>query len=432
MRVWASVRIGFYFFVLGTAVWIGCFPAFVFSSFLLFWGISGGAFAVLLLFGGRLGRRIPRSLLRAADLVLLNLCVAAVALELGLRVAARFSPSPLFSRASSSSLEMIRRHRHAPGTRLFDFPCDSRGYHDRELHRKEGEKLVVSIGDSFGVGIVPHYFHFSTVCERLLPGLEVYNMGINAIGPDEYLHLLQAEALPLEPDAVVVCIYAGNDIAQAWKPPVEHAFLRSWFDRDNCLLYQVARRLLRIAGSAARPPWAGETPAGVPQTRQDPAELRRRYPWLADPLLEKATFSGPAYLANKKHFLRMVCRTDATAIYRGIQDVLRAMDRVRGKVPLLVALLPDEFQVEDEPWNESFAAEEDRELLDRTQPQRLLLQWLEELGIPCLDLLPVFREVPPLEDGSRHLYHLRDTHFNVRGNRVAGQALARFLQAQLK
>jgi hypothetical protein len=38
---------------------------------------------------------------------------------------------------------------------------------------------------------------------------------------------------------------------------------------------------------------------------------------------------------------------------------------------------------------------------------------------------------PPLEDGNRHLYHLRDTHWNARGNRLAGEALAEFLAPRL-
>jgi len=33
-----------------------------------------------------------------------------------------------------------------------------------------------------------------------------------------------------------------------------------------------------------------------------------------------------------------------------------------------------------------------------------------------------------MADGLRHLYHRRDTHFNARGNRAAGEALARFLR----
>ncbi|MEM6797072.1 MAG: hypothetical protein AAF725_24070, partial [Acidobacteriota bacterium] len=40
-----------------------------------------------------------------------------------------------------------------------------------------------------------------------------------------------------------------------------------------------------------------------------------------------------------------------------------------------------------------------------------------------LDLLPVLRYQRPMPSGRLHLYHLQDTHFNSRGNRVAGEAL---------
>jgi hypothetical protein len=36
--------------------------------------------------------------------------------------------------------------------------------------------------------------------------------------------------------------------------------------------------------------------------------------------------------------------------------------------------------------------------------------------------------VPPLPDGDRHLYLLRDTHWNARGNDAAGKALAPFVR----
>ena len=37
------------------------------------------------------------------------------------------------------------------------------------------------------------------------------------------------------------------------------------------------------------------------------------------------------------------------------------------------------------------------------------------------------RAVPKEADGRRHLYHLRDTHWNARGNELAGEALAKFV-----
>jgi len=92
-----------------------------------------------------------------------------------------------------------------------------------------------------------------------------------------------------------------------------------------------------------------------------------------------------------------------------------------------VMLIPDEFQVEDTIW-ELARAGVDGERFDRDRPQRVLTAWLAEQGIPCLDLLPALLRVPPLADGRRHLYHLRDTHFNARGNAVAGEQLASLLR----
>ena len=57
--------------------------------------------------------------------------------------------------------------------------------------------------------------------------------------------------------------------------------------------------------------------------------------------------------------------------------------------------------------------------------------WLSRQGIPTVDLLPPLLAVEPLADGRRHLFHLRDTHFNARGNDVAGKALAEGLRALL-
>ena len=156
------------------------------------------------------------------------------------------------------------------------------------------------------------------------------------------------------------------------------------------------------------------------------------FPWLTDPLLEEPTFSSQAYFDNKKWLLSLVCRTDATAVYEPVFDVLLQAKRACGKTPLLVVLIPDEMQVEDAQWDALFAGSSDLERLDRSQPQRLLGGWLEERSIPYLDLLPPFRRVPPLADGDRHLYHLRNTHFNRRGNEVAGRALAEFLRSRVK
>ena len=70
--------------------------------------------------------------------------------------------------------------------------------------------------------------------------------------------------------------------------------------------------------------------------------------------------------------------------------------------------------------------------LDRSEPQRSLVVALDAAGIPCLDLLPQLLDTAPLADGDRHLYRPCDTHFSVRGNRVAAEALQPFLRELLE
>ena len=117
---------------------------------------------------------------------------------------------------------------------------------------------------------------------------------------------------------------------------------------------------------------------------------------------------------------------------RLIFEVLAEMKRISGTKPLLVVLLPDEFQVEENMLRAHFNTSEDGGKFSLDQPQRLLSKWLGTMEIDSLDLLPHFRAVAPLEDGERHLYHKQDTHFNVRGNAVAGRAIAEWLQEHVR
>jgi hypothetical protein len=72
----------------------------------------------------------------------------------------------------------------------------------------------------------------------------VTHLGFTPPGPHEYLHLLIHEALPLQPNVIVVSAFLGNDFTTSLRPGDGH---RRWFDRDNLLVSQVPRRLVAIA-----------------------------------------------------------------------------------------------------------------------------------------------------------------------------------------
>lgn len=397
-------------------------------------GAAGAAgVVVLLLFPGPgLARRLPRRLLRAFELLLFDACLAAVLLEAGLRTWAVLDPSPLFARAAAAVEDTLVRHRFRPGQPVLGVRCDERGYADDPPRpRAPGESLVALVGDSFAVGIVPRPFHLSSVAERAFAGVQVYCLGVNRAGPAEYRWILEHDALPLRPDLVVISVFAGNDLLDATHGRRARGFAASVFDRDNVLLWQVPRRLAVLARE--RRDRGGSRPPGVVQGEDlaapsdtDPDSWRRSHPWLFDPALEEPTFSREAFLDMEDDRVLGNCGADLRR-YPSLFDDLRAMKALCGATPLKVLLIPDEFQVEDGLWNE-LTSRHPGLPLDRDQPQRLIIAWLAAEGIPVLDLLPILRDVPPLADGQRHLYHLQDSHFNARGNEAAGAALARFLR----
>jgi len=392
-------------------------------------GIGLGAYAGASALAGLARRWAPRAV-RAADLFLVNAALVLVGGEAALRGLAVLKPSPLLTQPDGSAARRVDEHRTAPGTIRWGFPCNAEGYYDEEFvprDRNPAKLLAVSIGDSFAMGRVPHGWHFTTVAERRLGGAAaVYNLGVEGIGPREYAYLLEREALPLGPDVVVVNLFIGNDLAGSESPSRIRA--RLWLDRENLLVYQVPRRLLALrAGAGAADPETAGRPQGHSgqEGRLTDDEARERFAWLDDPMREEPSMKPAAFLAYE----RMRARQLGGPPNRKLAHLLHHVDEMRrlaGSTPLLFVLIPDEFQVEDDLWREVQAGLPGPPL-DRDQPQRLLGEALRARGLPYLDLLPRLRAVPPLADGRRHVYHLCDTHWNARGNRVAGEALAEAL-----
>lgn len=315
-----------------------------------------------------------------------------------------------------------------PRSLWWGHPTNSEGHYDEDFGpRAPGQTVVATIGDSFSVGSVHHSLHFTTVAERS-SGLRIDNYGAVSIGPREYLDILRLWVAPREPDLVVINLFIGNDLFTGRYS--ERAWIRSgrwlgpWLDRENALLWQVPRRTL--LARAARPLLDYDK---QPQVRLETrAELLEALPWMEDPALEPASFDRETFLGMERFRARDIGIAGDCA---AVNELLAQMRTACGQAPLAVMLIPDELQVEDALWNELRARWPDLEPAERDRPQRLIGAFLAAEDIPYLDLLPVLRAQPPLEDGDRHLYHLQDTHFNARGNQVAGEALARFLRDEL-
>lgn len=380
----------------------------------------------------------PTRAWRAFDFVLFQAALVVAGLEAGLRAWVSVVPTPLLMRHDESSVARIREFRIEPGRMHLGFPHNSRGYYDEEFGpRRPGVTRVVSLSDSFGFGIVPHAHHFTTVAEERCADVEVLNMGVPAVGPPEYLHLLRTEVPVLAPDLVVVCLFLGNDVAfEGHRTQVRlDPGLRSWFDREELLTIMAVERRVLLAAERRRlaehgGPIAGVWGAGEVHGRVDgPLALAEAFPWNEDPLLETPGMSEEGFMTCELARGRDTCST-GPEFYAPLFAVLEELRLAAGGTPLAVLLIPDELQVEDELW-QAVVAGLPGLALERERPQRLVGAWLAERGVPYVDLLPRLRAVEPLGDGRRHVYHLRDTHFNRRGNAVAGEELARLIEAAL-
>lgn len=366
----------------------------------------------------RLRFRVSSRTRRRLDVIGMNVTVTLVLAEIVLQVASVFSSNPLLITESTSSQLRRDSERMEPGALRFSFPINSRGHYDTEFlpPAERSLPLVVCIGDSFSYGVVPHHYHYTTVAEREFPGAEIYNMGFPGLGPGDYLHLLVEEALPLDPDLVVIALFVGNDVVteDGSAPPTR------WYDAQRYMVGIVWHRL-QILRRAQGNDWTQDSPDTIDEA------LVGRYPWLVDPSLEKPSLGEDIYreLESRNAF---VGAADLPGVYERFFAVLRKIEDAAGDVPIAYLIIPDEYQVDDELWQT--VVEKNDFPLQRDRPQRKIRQWAEAGDRDFVDLLPLLLAAEPLPDGKRHVYHLRDTHINARGNEIVGRALAKLIEAK--
>ena len=88
---------------------------------------------------------------------------------------------------------------------------NSHGWRDaeRSFDKPAGVRRIVVLGDSFTFGVgVDAVERYTDVLEKMAgSNLEVLNLGMNAVGPDQELLVLETDGLRYAPD-FVVCVVA--------------------------------------------------------------------------------------------------------------------------------------------------------------------------------------------------------------------------------
>ena len=307
------------------------------------------------------------------------------------------------------------------GTRTNQFGFNAPDY---SLAKPPDVFRMVVVGDSFNWA-GGRDGNYTALLQRKLDALyrghkvDVINEGYPMTHTAEQLAMLEKFGLQYDPDLVVLGLFAGNDFVDAdpnrkrivvndTYVDIDRRHERPLPERSSALrsqlftLLQQKYKIWKERRAAKRDSASAQQP-----TEESFSEAT----FLA---LEKARmdfFSLRAarerkYQANIDYILRSIAELAA---------LLKAH-----QTRFVVAIYPDEFQVNQDLARAIFTRFKlNPDDYDLAFAQKLLQAFLDDKGIPCIDLLERFRA-----EGQRQpLYKLRNTHWNEAGNELAAQVL---------
>jgi lysophospholipase L1-like esterase len=275
--------------------------------------------------------------------------------------------------------------------------------------KRLGFRRILVLGDSFVSAFnMNEADTLVSVAERALKRtaagdrLEVVNAGTPNYGTWHELRLFRRLAPLLHPDAVILCVYTGNDVENNLRPRevvVENGLLVS------------------------RKPVPGIIPLGLRSWLQRESMT---YVFLWNAWNQIRPSLGRTGSDPLKEFKDLVSRQPVSYLedgYRITDDLLSLFrDEARHReLPLLIVLIPAEYQVYGRQFDDMVKHQGlDPEDFDLDLPDRRWAGMAKRLALPVLDLLPVFRS----REAGPYLYMSLDGHLTREGNRIAGEAIA--------
>ncbi len=276
----------------------------------------------------------------------------------------------------------------------FDFRLNSQGFKDLEFGiKKEGTFRIVAIGDSFAFGSVPYRDAFLTLLQKKLSTagkqVELLNMGVPSLPPQEYVYLLGLEGLAMDPDMILLTLFVGDDFSASQAKSI----------LDKSALVALGKKVLDST-----------------KTFSGRILHKGRYcdtcPVLADALFMTIE-TEKAYLFEKEN------RTFGNEL----ENVQYSLGRIRDicnreGIELFVVVIPDVVQIDtslEATLRQNMSSVISEDSWDIEQPGRALTNWLNAKGIPSIDLYQ------GLKNSTVPVYKVSDVHWNIAGNKLAAE-----------
>ncbi len=324
-----------------------------------------------------------------------------------------------------------------------DERVNSLGFRDREhsIEKPTGTCRILGIGDSFVYGDVRLKDNFLRVTESELadrlserrPSVEMVMMGLGGYSSENALGLLRSGVLDLSPDIVILSFFVGNDVTGIPTRGRVYGGKLYYVGSSQPVLNVLRKlRLFQLSESAVRqlgsivaqrrlsggPEASAEVETG--NTDEEGTAIGS-FPWEDFVMIQSRrlpVFLSPPHRRTLK-------------LWEKAEGYLLEFDRLcrEAGVPWILHVIPSEVQVDPETRRlvlEALSLPE--EAYDFDAPQRRLHDFADAHGITIVDPLPELRAQHSRND---RLYIPNNTHWNVKGNRVAGEILAAAIEAAL-
>jgi lysophospholipase L1-like esterase len=315
---------------------------------------------------------------------------------------------------------------------------NARGYRgDAFVEPRRGTRVAV-YGDSFVQG---HYSaQHETFVARLQgelrvrrqdPALEVVNAGVAGYGPDQAARRMEDEVDTLAPDAVVLCLFVGNDFGDL----ARNRLFR--LDPDGALVenHPVLAAAIRKEFDEARR--SGDRPALVRAVESTARALTApplvtRFPRYIDDALASRTREYVDFVEQRSDVVDnlfwdtydadIALEPDSPSARfktRLMQALLQRIDHTLGSrgIPWVVVIAPDPIDVA-----RGFEIAVDRQKYVRYDPHHLTTRAAEAAranGIPYVNLFDTLSEGP----GEKLFFRFGDNHWNAAGQARAAAAV---------
>ncbi len=106
------------------------------------------------------------------------------------------------------------RFEREDGEFAFTYTTDEHGFRNPSPWPEHAEIVVLGDSMAFGYGVDDEDAWTALLADRL-PGIRIVNLGLIGAAPQQYLRVYEAFGQALRPDLVLLCLFPGNDLADA-------------------------------------------------------------------------------------------------------------------------------------------------------------------------------------------------------------------------